>query len=132
MARRRYVLPTLGALFAGAAVAQAASLPGALSDRPTPKVQAAAASHPRPRDFSVRSPFSFQPVTGARVNDLPPGGPSLGDSLVGSFAFDGAGRPRRPGAHSPDGDATRRGGRPRGGARRRRPGHLRIPGRLAD
>jgi hypothetical protein len=91
MARTRYLLTTLGALFAGAAVAQAASRPGGLSDRPTPKVQAAAASHHGPGDFSVRSTFSFQPVTGARVNDLPPEGPSLGDSLVGSFAFEGPG-----------------------------------------
>jgi hypothetical protein len=91
MARRRYVLPTLGALFAGAAVAQAASLPGASSDRPAPKVQAAAASDHGPRDFSVRSTFSFDPVTGVRSTDVAPEGPSLGDSLVGSFAFEGPG-----------------------------------------
>ncbi len=91
MARRRYVLPTLGALLAGAAVAQAASLPGASSDRPAPKAQAAAASGHGPRDFRVRSTVSLDPVAGLRFNDLPPEGPSLGDSLIGSWPFEGPG-----------------------------------------
>ncbi len=92
LASRRILVPTLAAFVAATGVAGAASFGGPTDGRPSspqPRVTASAVSADG-RDFTVRSYLSYDERR-VRFNDLPPAGPSFGDSAVGNFDFAGRG-----------------------------------------